>query len=362
MMNIFKTYHEYLIKLFLKYLLVIISIFASLTFILNILEEIKFFNELNLSIYYPFLFTLLNLPSILFEIFPFIILITTQLFFSHLYAKDEINLLKNYGVKNTDIIKIISFVTILFGFFLIFGFHTFSSNLKHNYLSFKSGFTEDAKYLAVINENGLWIKDEQDGEVRIINAEEIDKNYLKDVTISQMDNGYKLTKTLIAEKVNISNKNWVIEKAKVFNVDGKNYEKDKINFKSNFDIKKINNLFSNLSSLNIFQLRSHYEDYRSLGYSTLEIESEINKLLTLPIYLLIMIFIGSILMLNVKYSKSKIFNVVIGILLSVIIYYINYFFNLMGINERLPVILSIWFPLIILLLMSYIGLIKINEK
>ena len=83
-MNFFKTYHEYLIKLFLKYLLVIISIFASLTFILNILEEIKFFNELNLSIYYPLLFTLLNLPSILFEIFPFIILITTQFFFSHL--------------------------------------------------------------------------------------------------------------------------------------------------------------------------------------------------------------------------------------------------------------------------------------
>ena len=83
-MNIIKTYNEYLAKLYLKYLLIIIGIFSSLTFVLNILEEIKFFNELNMGLYYPILFTFLNLPSVLFVIFPFIILISTQLFFIHL--------------------------------------------------------------------------------------------------------------------------------------------------------------------------------------------------------------------------------------------------------------------------------------
>ena len=67
-------------------------------------------------------------------------------------------------------------------------------------------------------------------------------------------------------------------------------------------------------------------------------------------------------MFNTSYNKSKIANLVIGILLSVIIYYVNYFFNLMGINEKVPVILSVWFPFIILILLSGIGLVKINEK
>ena len=40
-MNIINTYNEYLAKLYLKYLFIIIGIFSSLTFILNILEEIK---------------------------------------------------------------------------------------------------------------------------------------------------------------------------------------------------------------------------------------------------------------------------------------------------------------------------------
>ena len=361
-MIIFKTYQNYLIKLFLRNLAIITIIFLSLSFILNILEELKFFNDLNMNIYYPFLFTILNLPSVIFEIFPFIVLISTQMFFMQLFSKDEITILKNYGIKNIDIIKIISFVTFLFGLFLVLGFHFFSSNLKHNYLSFKNNFTNDNKYLAVINENGLWIKDEANEIVSIINADKIEKNILKDVSISQLNLNYKPTRTILAEEIDINKELWVVKNAKIFETEGSNYKVDRLEVLSNFNLEKINNLFSNLTSLNIFQLKSQYDDYKSLGYSTLEIESEMNKLLALPIYLVLMILMGSILMLNVKHNKSKVFSIVIGVLLSVSIYYINYFFNVMGINERIPIIFSIWFPLIIIFLFTLSGLIKINEK
>ena len=356
------VHKKYIINLYLKNFLIVTSIFASLIFILNVLEEISFFRYLNLSIYYPLLFTLLNLPSILFEIFPFIFLITTQMFFINLFNKNELVLLKNYGVKNSDIIKIIGYLTLLLGAILIIGFHTFSSSLKHNYLNFKNNFTDDNKYLAVINEEGLWIKDEVDGKINIINAEIIEKNILRNISISQLDSKFKLSNTIIAETADIKNKYWVIKNSKEYNDSGKISKNEKLIFKSNFDYLKVSNLFSNLSSLNIMQLRSQYYDFKSLGYSTLDIESELHKIFSMPIYLLIMILIGSILMMNVKYNKSKIFNIILGILFSVFIYYLNYIFNLMGTNERLPVFLSIWFPLFILLIFSTIGLVKINEK
>ena len=361
-MQIIKTHQEYISKLFLKKLIVIVILFAGLTFILNILEEVKFFNELELNIYYPLFFTLLNLPSILFEIFPFIVLISTQNFFMHLYNNDEIIIFKNYGIKNIDIIKNLSLITFIFGIFLVFGFHTFSSSLKFNYLGFKNKFTNDNKYLAVINDSGLWIKDEIDQTISIINAEKFENNLLKTVSISQLDKNFKLEKTILADEVNITKKNWKVKNAKVYEVDGKSYKKEFINYKSNFDLEKINSLFSNLTSLNIFQLKSQYNDYRSLGYSTLDIESQLNKLYALPFYLVIMILISSILMLNVRHNKSKVLNIVLGIFLSVSIYYINYFFNILGLNERIPIVLSVWFPLIMLSMIALIGLLKINEK
>ncbi len=361
-MKMLAVHKEYIIKLYLRNFIVVTSVFVSLIFILNILEEVSFFKDLNLSIYYPLFFTLLNLPSILFEIFPFIFLITTQVFFINLSNSNELFLLKNYGVKNLDIIKIIGYLTLTLGIILIIGFHTFSASLKHNYLNFKNNFTEDNKYLAVINDEGLWIKDEIDGKINIINATVIEKNILKNISISQLDGKFKLYNTIIAETADIKNKYWIIGNTKEYDETGIVLKKDRIIFKSNFDYLKVSNLFSNLSSLNLMQLRDQYFDFKSLGYSTRDIQSELHKIFSMPFYLLIMIIIGSVLMINIKYNKSKIFSIILGIIFSVFIYYLNYIFNLMGINERLPIFLSIWFPLFILLLFSSIGLVKINEK
>ena len=356
------TYKLYLMKLYFRYLMTISIVFVCLIFVLNIIEEIKFFDDLNLSILYPIIFTLLNLPTILFEISPFIFLITTQMFFLELYNRDEIIIFKQYGVRNLDIIKFISFISLIVGILLVLGFYTLSSNLKNNYLIFKNKFTDDNKYLAVINESGLWIKDEVNDYVNIIHAKSIEKNLLKNVSINQMDKDHSLVQSIFAEEIDIINNIWKIENAKIFNVNGTKIDNREITFKTNFNLEKINNLFSNLSSLNIIQLFEQYNDYKSLGYSTLDIESHIHKITSLPLYLVIMILLGSILMFNTNYNKSKVANLVIGVLLSVVIYYVNYFFNLMGINERIPVILSVWFPFIILLLLSGIGLVKINEK
>ena len=191
-------------KLYFKYLMTISIVFLCLIFVLNIIEEIKFFDDLNLSFLYPVIFTLLNLPTILFEICPFIFLITTQMFFLELYNRDEIIIFKQYGVKNLDIIKFISFISLIVGILLVLGFYTLSSNLKNNYLIFKNKFTDDNKYLAVINESGLWIKDEVNDYVNIVHAKSIEKNFLKDVSINQMDKDHSLVQSIFAEEIDLS--------------------------------------------------------------------------------------------------------------------------------------------------------------
>ena len=67
-------------------------------------------------------------------------------------------------------------------------------------------------------------------------------------------------------------------------------------------------------------------------------------------------------MLNIGFQKQKLFVIVFGIILSVLIYYINFFFGTMGKNEKMPVIVSIWIPILILTISSMIGLVRINEK
>ena len=99
-----------------------------------------------------------------------------------------------------------------------------------------------------------------------------------------------------------------------------------------------------------------------MGYSTLDINTHLEKIYAYPIYLSIMTLFAGIIMLNIKFNKPKIFHIILGILLSVVIYYINYFSNILGENGKISPTLSVWMPLLILSLVSSIGLVRINEK
>ena len=359
---IFKTYQIYLSKVFTSTLLKTFIVFVSLAFILNIFEEINFFKELKVSLTLPIFLTFLNIPSIIFDIFPFIFLITAQFAFIKLIDQNEIIVLKNFGLDNLKIIKILSVLSFLIGLIIITVYYNFSSSLKYSYLNLKNSYAKDNKYLAVITENGIWIKDEVGENINIINANRFNKNILYDVDILQFDKNFNFKKNIISKKIIIENKTWVIKDALISDSNGKLNNIDKYVLLTNLDYNDVNSLFSNLSSLNIFELNDLRKKYESINYSSTEVSSAIQKLISFPFYLTIMTILASTIMLNIKHNKSKIFHLIFGILISVIIYYLSFFFEELGKNEQIPIGISIWIPLVIIMLISTISLIRINEK
>ena len=357
-----KIYKQYILKSYLFYFLVVSFIFFVLSFFLNILEEIIFLEKYSVSVFYPLLLTFLNTPSILFEIFPFIFLISSQLFFINLQEKEELSLLKVTGIDNFSLIRLVIYISLILGVFITIFFYTFSSNLKYNYLSIKNKFTNDNKYLAAINDNGLWIKDEIGPNNYVINADEFTNNILKNITINQLDKDFNLISITVSDEANIENNEWKLKNARIFYSDGKKEKLEELKVNTNFNREKLNGIFSNLTSLNIVQLINLTDDYNKLGLSSIEIKSHLYKLYLFPILASIMASIGSILMLNFRYKRSKFVNLSIGILSSVIIYYINYFFSILGITEKTSLILSVTTPLIVLILFCFIFIVRINEK
>ena len=84
--------------------------------------------------------------------------------------------------------------------------------LKNSYLLEKNKYTEDGKYLAVITENGLWIKDEINNQINIINANKLEGEFLVNVVISQFDKDFKIIRTIQSKKVNSTTVNWIVLK------------------------------------------------------------------------------------------------------------------------------------------------------
>ena len=356
-----KTYIKFIINLFNVSFLKIFIIFFIIILLSNTLEQVEFFKDIDLSFFYLFFLSFLNTPSVLFEILPFIFLLSTQVFFIQLIEKNELQVFKYIGLNNIKIVKILSLYSFTLGIVLVIFFYNGSSILKNSYLLIKNNYSDDNKYLAVITENGLWIKDEINDNINIINASRIDNEFLLDVSISRFKKNFDLVEILQSEKIDITSKKW-----KIFNpiiLKGNSQSSlDEIVLTSNFDLQKINSLFSNLSSLSMVELITLRKSYMSLNYSVTDINSHLLKIVSFPVYLTLITVFSAIIMFNIGYQKNTFFKITLGIFLSVIIYYINNFLSVLGTNEKIPLTLSIFLPLIILSIINFISIIKLNEK
>ena len=355
------TYVKFIIFSFLKSFLNIFLIMFSLILILNLLSELDFFKDITVNTYFPLYLSLLNSVSLVFEMLPFIFLISTQFFFIYFFKNNELDIFKYSGLKNISIIKILSFSTLLMGILFVTLFYNFASNLKNIYLELKSNYTSDNKYLAVITNNGLWIKDKIDGKTLIINSNKIEPNFLIETFISEFDEEFKNIRNIRSNRINIENNEWLIEDAAVYNQNI--YTKVKnLKIKSNFNYERIQTLFSNLSSLSILELFDLKKNYRLLNYSTVKVDVHLYKLSSYPFYFILIVIFSSIIMFNSKNSKSTSIKIAIGLFSSVLIYYINNFFYVLGNTERISIILAICLPLLMLGLTNILMIRNINDK
>tara|TARA_B100000886_G_C20425370_1_gene493688 strand:- start:3678 stop:4760 length:1083 start_codon:yes stop_codon:yes gene_type:complete len=357
-----KKYQSYISLLFIKNFIKISVVFFCVIILVNFFEEIRFSEKYDIEIHNIIYLSALNAPSLVFEILPFVFFVSIKFFYLNLSENNELEIFNSNGISNLKIIYIISIVSVLLGIFLLSFYYTLSSSLKSHYLDIKNRFSNSNEYLAVVNDDGLWIKEEIDNKLYIIHAEKFKKNKLEYLTINETSKYYDNKNTILAESANINSKNWRLENVSILNENGKSKEMKSFIHNSSFNGEIISNLFSNLNALNIHELHKLSNSYSNIGYSNTDIKIHLNKIYSMPLFYILMTILGFIIINKLKHFKSKFFVIIIGIFISVIVYYLNYFSSLLGNNGVLPIYLSVWVPLFILFLICNIGLLKINEN
>ena len=356
-----KIYVKYILNNYLNSLLFVILIMSCLVFILNLLSELDFFKNEDVSVNFSIFLSLLNTPSLIFEMFPFIMLLTIQLFFIKILENKEMDVLKYFGLKNTKILYILSFFSIVTGIIILTIFYSLSSTLKNYYLELKLNYATDGKYLAVITNNGLWIKDSIGSKTIVTNSSYIENNFLIENFITVFDNNFNVIKNIKSEKIDITDTKWKINNARTYKMNDYS-DNELLYLETNFDLERIRTLYSNLSALNLFELYELRKNYKKLNYSIIDIDIHVLKLISYPIYLFLMALFSSLIMINIKRIKNTTFKIFVGLFFSVIIYYLNNFSYVLGETERINIIFSVLLPLLILSSINISMLYKINDK
>ena len=356
--------NKYLAKEFIKIVINTSIIFFCLGFIMNIFEEINFFKDFNVAISTPIILSLLFVPSLLNYFFPFVILLSGMWFFLKIKKTDELTSMNVSGMSNLSVIIIPSILSIILGIFFVTALNPITSLLVKKYEAVKGNYEKEQDYLATVTVNGIWIKERGLKANYMIRASRLEKENLMEVTIYEFDKDNNFTRRIEADSANITSLKWVLKNITVINSDGIMLTepiKDPFYF-SMYDIKKIKSLYSNLDTISFWDLEHEINLLKQRGYSTREMQVKLHRSLAFPFFLLSMVLLSSVFTLGTTFKENNWTYVFLTIISSVLIFFFNDFSAALGKTDKLPVELSVWMPIAIIFIFSFVGIIHANQK
>ncbi len=356
--------NRYLINEFLKSFLNVVLVFIALGLIMNLFEEINFFRQFDTNISIPIGLSFMVIPSLLVNILPFIIFLSSMLVFIKLKNNRDLLTIKILGYSNVKFLFLYGLTAFIIGILTLFAINPVTSAIIKSYVDIKGKYDVYQNHLASITSNGIWIKEKIGDSSRIVKADNFKDNKLTNVTIYKFDEKKVLFERIGAKTVDITSSNWMAEDVIKYKFRDQNTQEsfDKIIINSNFDRDKLNSIYSNLDTISFLKLIRSSDDLIKIGYNSLLLKEKKHFYLSLPFFLAVMVVLAGIFTLNNNEKKQNTYYIILAIICCVIVFYLKNFSTALGTTERISLILSVWSPVVILSIFCSIGILQINEK
>ena len=362
-----KSINKYIINEYIKSLFVVIAVMLSIIFLINLLDEFNFFkSKKDLKFIFFIIFTILKIPNVLVNLFPFIILFAGIIFYLKIYNHNEVISLRVMGYSNVQIILIPALTSFAIGYIIVFLIVPFSSSMLKYYEELRSQYNE-TKNLIFINETGIWILDKNEKEKNIIRIEKINKDFsiINQVTIYNYDLSNNFIKRIDANEGIIKDKNWQLNKVYIITVNKKNNKENYLSnysYTTNIDINELKNVYKNTETTSLLDINKEMLILENKGYSIIDLRIRYQKLISFPIYLLAMSILSGLMIINLGKTSNYLKYGTYGVLISIIIYFLNDLSITIAKSGIISVDFSVWIPIFLILLINLVGITQVNAK
>jgi len=352
---------SYIIKEFSLSLLIFFIIFSSLIILSTFVEEIVFFKNKEISNNFflkILILTLIKSPTLILNFSPFITLFAGIFFYVKFIKNNEINPMSLSGFSLNFITLVPAVFSFFVGIIIITIFTPASSQLSKYYESVKQKYSDNDNLLIMSN-TGIWIKEKKNDDTLIIRTNRNTKenfSELEDISIYYFKNNI-FTKRVSASKAIIKEKEWNLYNVKITSENFiKNF--DNYKFKSSINLRELKNYFTNSDIYSIWSINDQLKELRQRGYYGQELIIKFNKYLSLPFLLFCMIIISTIFTIKINYNLNNFVYIFFGVLSGILVYFLSDLSIALGKSGKIPIILSVWMPIILLMIYSIYSLLR----
>jgi lipopolysaccharide export system permease protein len=339
----------------------------SIILLINLLDEFNFFkSKKDLKFIFFIIFTILKIPNVLINLFPFIVLFGGIVFYLKIYNHNEVISLRVMGYSNIQIILIPALTSFVIGYIIVFLIVPFSSSMLRYYEDLRSEYNE-TKNLVFVNETGIWILDKNEKEKNIIRIEKISKDFsvASQITIYNYDSSNNFIKRIDATEGIIKDKNWQLNKVHIISSNKKNNKENFLNnynYTSNININELKNVYKNTDTTSLLDINKEMSILEDKGYSTIDLRIRYQKLISFPIYLLAMSILSGLMIINLGKTSNYLKYGTYGVIISIIIYFLNDLSITIAKSGIISVDFSVWIPIFLIILINLVGITQVNAK
>ena len=337
-----------------KYILLNIFIIGLFVLLINLLEISKIIEEKNSNIFSIIYLSLLKIPTIIIDIIPFVIVISTAFLYRNLINNNEMISMRNIGFSLIDIYKPVALSIFVTGLVVLTLVNPLSAKFEN---IFNNMTTKDFsnQYSINIKNNELWIKNIKNlDEKYFINISHIDLENMKAkdikiISITNNDDYFFLSKT-----GRINDKKFNLNDVIILNIDNDEYLiKKNIELDLNFNKNNLVDSISNYRYVPFYKYNKHLNSLKKFNLYSSEISLFYISALINPFFLVIIGFV--VMGFSGKFKKNENFFKVlfISILIGFLLFLLKEVITTMTISYNVHFILSY---LIIFLIPLIIGL------
>lgn len=352
---------RYFARRFLQSFLLIGGVFLTLMILIDLIEQVRRFDDVGLSFGRLLHLTLLNTPAAISEMLPLLVILSTIALFIGLARSSELVVTRATGRSGIRTLVAPVLLALVIGALAVALLNPIAAATSEEYQRLSDSYRNDGNSTLSISGDGLWLRQGSGQGQSVIHAlatSNGDRLVLNGVTVIAFSPDGKPTQQIVAETAELDQGQWVLSRAKIWDfIDGVNpeiiaREHDRLEIPTSLTRERILDTLGQQDSVSVYDLPQLISDLREAGFSTKQYEVWLQVQLARPFFLVSMVLIGAAFtMRHVRFGGTGI-AVLTAVLLGFAIYFVRNFAQILGENGQLPIYVAAWAPPFAAILLS----------
>lgn len=296
---------------------------------------------------------LLKLPETAQVLFPFVFLLGGLSLFWQLGRASELVIMRAVGISAWRFVAPVALVAFVCGVADITILQPLGATTLKRYAALEERYLGTPRRVAALNEQGLWLRDSQQGQVRLFHARDVTmtKSELGGVMILDLDSQGRLLGRLDAQQGRFEDGDWVLSHGMTTDANGTIRPFAAKRLETNIKRQDLLDGFTEAATFPFWTLPKQIDTLAARGFPTRNLVLYYQNLLATPFLWIAMALIAISVSLTPHRMGRAVLMLSMGVLAGFFYFLFARYFEALTLTQRIPEILAAWVPVLLAMIL-----------